>query len=148
MAGLQFVMTKLLEACDQGIIKKNNNTGASKFALVMRRNIGQKLSKQQKSKELIKVLRTHRKQILDRLMRDSVLGSDDRIEEKIESIFIEMRQKQESNMQAFFAKVESNLDSLKGEIGDIKEYVETVQTSIEENNQQKKPAFLSLKKHT
>lgn len=37
-------------------------------------------------------------------------------------------------MQAFFAKVESNLDSLKGEIGDIKEYVETVQTSIEENN--------------
>ena len=120
---------------------------ASKFALVMRRNLGQKLSKQQKSKELIKVLKTHRKQILDRLMRDSVLGSDDRIEEKIESIFIEMRQKQETNMQAFFAKVESNLDALKDEIGNVKEQVAAMQTSMEENsNQQKKPAFLSLKK--
>ncbi len=55
--------------------------------MLMRTNINLKLSKQQKDAELIKVIKKNRKQIIDRLMHYSVLGSEDKMDERIEAIF-------------------------------------------------------------
>ncbi len=91
--GFKFVLHGILKAQDNGIIQRNEKNAvnkASKLAKLMRTNINLKLSKQQKDAELIKVIKKNRKQIIDRLMQYSVLGSEDKMDERIEAIFTQM----------------------------------------------------------
>ena len=73
--GLAFVLTEILKAQQQGLLRPVENADAakSKFANILMSTTQNKLSKQDKSKELIKVLRKERTVILERLMRDSVI---------------------------------------------------------------------------
>lgn len=57
------------------------------FANALRHNVTTKLSKQDKDKELIKVIKNKKREILDKLMRDSVVYVDNKAEDQIESIF-------------------------------------------------------------
>ena len=51
------------------------------FANALRHNITTKLSKQDKDKELIRVIKKHRREILDKLMRDSVMFIDNKADD-------------------------------------------------------------------
>ena len=53
----------------------------------MRKIFNLKLSKQQKDAILIKCLKKYRKIIIERLMQYSVLGSEDKMDERIDAIF-------------------------------------------------------------
>ena len=46
-----------------------------------------KLSKQDRDAQLIKVIKTDRSTILQRLLRDSIFEQEDRIDERIEKVF-------------------------------------------------------------
>jgi len=64
-----------------------------KFARLLRRNIGIKLNKVRKSRELIAFIKRERKEILEKLLRDHLIANEDTIEMKIESVFKKVNDK-------------------------------------------------------
>ena len=53
-------------------------------------NIGFKLSKQDKDRQLIKVIKESRKEILAKLMRESVISNEEVIEDRLDQVFDKM----------------------------------------------------------
>jgi len=85
--GLQYVLCEIVKAQKLGKIKPPEYKKLNKFALCLRRNIGMKLSKQDKDNELVKVLTRERRAILSRLLKDSIFEQEDNLEAKIEKVF-------------------------------------------------------------
>ena len=75
----------------------------------MRNHIGQTLSKQDKDRELIRVIKTQRREILKGLMRDSAMSNENMLEERIENAFNRMSEQQQENLDNFFDKVDKDM---------------------------------------
>ena len=70
--GLQYVLCEIVKAQKLGKIRPPEYKKLNKFALCLRKNIGMKLSKQDRDAELIRVISNERRTILQRLLKDSV----------------------------------------------------------------------------
>ena len=57
---------------------------------MMLENVVFKLSKQDKDRQLIKVIKESRKEILAKMMRESVISNDEVMEDKIDQVFDKM----------------------------------------------------------
>ena len=91
------------------------------MARIMISNIGQKLTKQEKDRALIKVIKNERRFILESLMRDSVLSNIDQLEEKIEQIFEDMTNLQQTQLEKFFSNVEAKVDQFQEKVDAVTE---------------------------
>ena len=92
---LSFVLCEIRNAQNEGLIpspKKRGRVGT--FAKFIINNVGMKLTKQEKDRALIRFIKSERRFILETLMRDSVVGNIDQMEEKIELVFEDMTAQQ------------------------------------------------------
>ena len=125
MEGLRYVIEEIMIAQQQGLIKKKNYDEVGKFANIWIENYTQKLSKQDKDRELMRIITNQRYEVLEKLMRDSVLNNDIELDEKVEKVFDDMAQSQQANLDQFFQKVEENLKQLDDTISATKTQVKS-----------------------
>ena len=69
------------------------------------------------------MIKTRRRDILDKLMRNSACNTDSKIEERIESVFDRMADIQQENLDKFFEKVEVDIKQVKNQLFTVKDQV-------------------------
>ena len=86
-----------------------------------RRDVQLKLGKEQKDKELLKVIKEQRRPLYDKLMKDSVHSAGNKIEDRIEKVFDMVAEKQQKHLNMFFESVEATMTTLKDQISSVKQ---------------------------
>ena len=124
---LAFVIMEIISAQNSGLIPKNKNHNQSKFAAIMLENVVFKLSKQDKDRQLIKVIKESRKEILAKLMRESVISNEEVIEDRLDQVFDKMSEVQQKGFDQFFTKIDENMKFLKEELTSVKTNVADLQ---------------------
>ena len=87
---LSFVLCEIRNAQLEDLIPMPKKQNVGRLAKFIINNVGMKLTKQEKDRALIKFIKNERRFILETLMRDSVVGNIDQMEEKIELVFEDM----------------------------------------------------------
>ena len=72
-----------------------------------------KLSKQRKDRELIITIKRERKEILNKLLKDPFVQSEDKIGSRIAEVFDSMAIRQEKEMASTLQKIEAKFDILE-----------------------------------
>ena len=132
---LSFVLCEIRNAQNEGLIpmpKKQNSVG--RLAKFIINNVGMKLTKQEKDRALIKFIKNERRFILETLMRDSVVGNIDQMEEKIEVVFEDMTARQQTQLQEFFTEVEAKVEFIQKQIDVVQEKVDSYYSNKESEN--------------
>lgn len=100
--GLQYVLCEIVKAQKLGKIKPPEYKKLNKFALCLRKNIGMKLSKQDRDNELIKVISSKRTEILKRLLKDNIFEQEDQLEVRIEKVFDKVAKSSKQHLETYF----------------------------------------------
>ena len=130
VAGLAFVLTEIRMAQSKGLIRKpkaSDRPSQNKLFQIFEDGMKQKLSKQQKDKELIKCLKIHNKKILDKLIKESAFSQEDKMEEQAEKMFQTIAEQQQDMLAEFFSKVDTTMSDLNEDLKKIKSQVECVE---------------------
>lgn len=127
--GLQYVLCEIVKAQKLGKIRPPETRKLNKFALCLRKNIGMKLSKQDRDTELIKVISSKHSEILKRLLKDNIFEQEDQLEVRIEKVFDRVARTSKQHLETYFNTIDMHMNAINEELDEVKKQM----ASLEEN---------------
>ena len=125
--GLQYVLCEIVKAQKLGKIRPPETRKLNKFALCLRKNIGMKLSKQDRDNELIKVISNKRTEILKRLLKDNIFEQEDQLEVRIEKVFDRVAKSSKQHLETYFNTIDTHMNAINEELDEVKKQVATLE---------------------
>ena len=132
--GLAYVLVEVRRAIDDGIIKPKINKsgeaggrGIGKFADMFGKVADTRLQNTERLKELLNSLDLHKARILDHCLKEQDFNNEEPIIEKNEIFLERMVKNNRKQLDQFFQKLDSRMQDMRVEIGQIKTRVDKMQ---------------------